>query len=56
MSDGVGRKLNLVSVAQLSDVDAWNAMVPVHLNMKLWPFHPPDHSLATLGRQEQQNF
>jgi hypothetical protein len=37
-SDGVWRKLNLVSVAQLSDVDAWNATVPVHLNMKLWPF------------------
>jgi hypothetical protein len=37
-SDSVWRKLNLVFVAQLSDVDAWNATVPVHLNMKLWPF------------------
>jgi hypothetical protein len=37
-SAGVWSRLNLGDVAALSDVDAWNANVPPHLDAKLWPF------------------
>jgi hypothetical protein len=28
----------MVGVGALSDIDAWNATVPSHLDSKLWPF------------------
>jgi hypothetical protein len=37
-SSGVWSRLNLASVANLSDVDVWNATVPANLDAKLWPF------------------
>jgi hypothetical protein len=38
ISAGVWSKLNLNTVANLSDIDVWNATVPIRLDAKLWPF------------------